>query len=216
MLGFLSVGVLLGPYGLASLAPAWPPLSWFTFARPDQVEFLAELGVIFLMFMIGLEMSVERLWSMRRLVFGLGGLQVALSAAAVGGLALWFGNGIEAAVILGVVLAFSSTAIVMQLLIQRRELGTPLGQCLVRHPAVPGPRGGAAAGADQHPRRLLRRRQLRQPARPRDAQGRAHRGGASTSSAVAWCVRSSTRSRSTSSPTPSPRSPCSPPWAWPR
>ena len=128
VLGFLSVGVLLGPYGLASLAQAWPPLSWFTFARPDQVEFLAELGVIFLMFMIGLEMSVERLWSMRRLVFGLGGLQVALSAGAVGALALWFGNGIEAAVILGVVLAFSSTAIVMQLLIQRHELGTPLGQ----------------------------------------------------------------------------------------
>ena len=83
VLGFLSVGVLLGPYGLASLAQAWPPLSWFTFARPDQVEFLAELGVIFLMFMIGLEMSVERLWSMRRLVFGLGGLQVALSVGRV-------------------------------------------------------------------------------------------------------------------------------------
>jgi CPA2 family monovalent cation:H+ antiporter-2 len=128
VLGFLSVGVLLGPYGLASLAGTWPVLSWFTFARPEDVEFLAELGVIFLMFMIGLEMSVERLWSMRRLVFGLGGLQVALSAAAVGGLALWFGNSVEAAVILGVVLAFSSTAIVMQLLIQRRELGTPLGQ----------------------------------------------------------------------------------------
>ncbi|MDX9884207.1 cation:proton antiporter [Thauera sp.] len=128
VLGFLSVGVLLGPYGLASLAGTWPVLSLFTFARPQDVEFLAELGVIFLMFMIGLEMSVERLWSMRRLVFGLGGLQVALSAAALGGLALWFGNSIEAAVILGVVLAFSSTAIVMQLLIQRRELGTPLGQ----------------------------------------------------------------------------------------
>ena len=128
VLGFLSVGVLLGPYGLASLAGTWPVLSWFTFARPEDVEFLAELGVIFLMFMIGLEMSVERLWSMRRLVSGLAGLQVALSAAAVGALALWFGNSIEAAVILGVVLAFSSTAIVMQLLIQRRELGTPLGQ----------------------------------------------------------------------------------------
>ena len=128
VLGFLSVGVLLGPYGLASLAQAWPPLSWFTFVRPDQVAFLAELGVIFLMFMIGLELSVERLWSMRRLVFGLGGLQVVLSAVAIGGLAIAFGNGIEAAVILGVVIAFSSTAIVMQLLIQRRELGTPLGQ----------------------------------------------------------------------------------------
>ena len=128
VLGFLSVGVLLGPYGLASLAGSWPVLSWFTFARPEDVEFLAELGVIFLMFMIGLEMSVERLWSMRRLVFGLGGLQVGISATVVGALALWFGNSIEASVILGVVLAFSSTAIVMQLLIQRRELGTPLGQ----------------------------------------------------------------------------------------
>jgi CPA2 family monovalent cation:H+ antiporter-2 len=128
VLGFLSVGVLLGPYGLASLAQAWPPLSWFTFARPDEVAFLAELGVIFLMFMIGLEMSVERLWSMRRLVFGLGGLQVALSATAIFALAMSFQNSIEASVILGVVLAFSSTAIVMQLLIQRRELGTPLGQ----------------------------------------------------------------------------------------
>lgn len=128
VLGFLLVGVLLGPYGLASLAGTWPVLSWFTFARPEDVESLAELGVIFLMFMIGLELSVERLWSMRRLVFGLGGLQVVLSASALAGLALWFGNSSEAAVILGVVLAFSSTAIVMQLLIQRRELGTPLGQ----------------------------------------------------------------------------------------
>ena len=128
VLGFLAVGVLLGPYGLASLAGTWPLLSWLSFVRPEDVDFLAELGVIFLMFMIGLEMSVERLWSMRRLVFGLGGLQVALSAAAIGGLAIGFGNGVEAAVILGVVLAFSSTAIVMQLLIQRRELGTPLGQ----------------------------------------------------------------------------------------
>lgn len=128
VLGFLSVGILLGPFGLGTLTEAWPVLSWFTFARPEDVEFLAELGVIFLMFMIGLEMSVERLWSMHRLVFGLGGLQVGLTAVALGWLAWHFGNSLEAAFILGVVLAFSSTAIVMQLLIQRRELGTPLGQ----------------------------------------------------------------------------------------
>ena len=128
VLGFLAFGTLIGPYGLASYAPQWPWLSWLTFARPEDVEFLAELGVIFLMFMIGLDMSMQRLWSMRRLVFGLGGLQVVLTAAAIGLLAAHFGNGIEASVILGVVLAFSSTAIIMQLLIQRRELGTPLGQ----------------------------------------------------------------------------------------
>ncbi|WP_068809404.1 cation:proton antiporter domain-containing protein [Thauera phenolivorans] len=128
VLGFLAVGTLLGPYGLGRLATDFGWVDWFTFTHPEGVETLAELGVIFLMFMIGLEMSVERLWSMRRQVFGLGGLQVALTAAAVGALAWRFGNGIEAAVILGVVLAFSSTAIVMQLLIQRRELGSPLGQ----------------------------------------------------------------------------------------
>ena len=128
VLGFLAIGTLVGPYGLASFAADWPWLSWLTFARPEDVEFLAELGVIFLMFMIGLEMSVVRLWSMRRQVFGLGGLQVVITAVAIGALAAQFGNTVEAAVILGVVLAFSSTAIVMQLLIQRRELGTPLGQ----------------------------------------------------------------------------------------
>ena len=128
VLGFLAFGTLIGPYGLASFAAQWPWLSWLTFARPEDVEFLAELGVIFLMFMIGLDMSMQRLWSMRRLVFGLGGLQVVLTAAAIGVLAARFGNDVEASVILGVVLAFSSTAIIMQLLIQRRELGTPLGQ----------------------------------------------------------------------------------------
>ena len=128
VLGFLAFGTLIGPYGLAAFAAQWPWLSWLTFARPEDVEFLAELGVIFLMFMIGLDMSMQRLWSMRRLVFGLGGLQVVLTAAAIGLLAARFGNGVEASVILGVVLAFSSTAIIMQLLIQRRELGTPLGQ----------------------------------------------------------------------------------------
>ena len=128
VLGFLAFGTLIGPYGLASFVGQWPWLSWLTFARPEDVEFLAELGVIFLMFMIGLDMSMQRLWSMRRLVFGLGGLQVVLTAAAIGVLAARFGNDVEASVILGVVLAFSSTAIIMQLLIQRRELGTPLGQ----------------------------------------------------------------------------------------
>ena len=128
VLGFLAVGTLLGPYGLASLSDTWTWLSYLTFARHEDVEVLAELGVIFLMFMIGLEMSVNRLWSMRRLVFGMGSLQVGLSALLIGLIAWGFGNRVEASVILGLVLAFSSTAIVMELLNQRRELGTPLGQ----------------------------------------------------------------------------------------
>ncbi|QDF95578.1 potassium transporter [Azoarcus sp. DD4] len=128
VLGFLAVGTVLGPYGLASFATDQPWLGYLTFPRLEDVEVLAELGVIFLMFMIGLEMSVDRLWSMRRQVFGLGTLQVVLTALLIGGIARAFGNGTEASVILGLVLSFSSTAIVMQLLIQRGELGGPLGQ----------------------------------------------------------------------------------------
>ncbi len=128
VLGFLAVGTVLGPVGLAGLSEAHPWVDYFTFSRHEGVDVLAELGVIFLMFMIGLEMSVNRLWSMRRWVFGLGGLQVSLTAGVIGLVAWQFGNRIEASVILGVVLAFSSTAIVMQLLSQRRELGSPMGQ----------------------------------------------------------------------------------------
>jgi monovalent cation:H+ antiporter-2, CPA2 family len=128
VLGFLAVGAVLGPYGLAGVSQAYPWIDYFTFSRPDGVDVLAELGVIFLMFMIGLEMSVNRLWSMRRLVFGMGSLQVGLTAVVIGLVAWAFGNQVEGSVILGVVLAFSSTAIVMQLLSQRRELGSPLGQ----------------------------------------------------------------------------------------
>lgn len=128
VLGFLAVGTLLGPYGLASLSVQWPWLSYVTFARHEDVEVLAELGVIFLMFMIGLEMSINRLWSMRRLVFGMGSLQVVLTALLIVAIAWRFGNQLEASVILGLLLAFSSTAIVMQLLNQRGELGSPLGQ----------------------------------------------------------------------------------------
>lgn len=128
VLGFLAIGTLLGPYGLVSLSAQWPWLASVTFARHEDVRVLAELGVVFLMFMIGLEMSVNRLWAMRRLVFGMGGLQVGLTALVIGLLASLFGNRVEASVILGLALAFSSTAVVMQLLNQRRVLGSPLGQ----------------------------------------------------------------------------------------
>ena len=128
VLGFLAVGTLLGPYGLASFSGSAPWLEYVTFSRQEDVETLAELGVIFLMFMIGLEMSIDRLWSMRRQVFGLGSLQVGITALVIGLIAAAFDHGTEASVVLGLALAFSSTAIVMQLLIQRRELGTPLGQ----------------------------------------------------------------------------------------
>ncbi|MBD5803038.1 Glutathione-regulated potassium-efflux system protein KefC [Azoarcus sp. Aa7] len=128
VLGFLAVGMIVGPFGLGQHTDSSPWLRYLTFSRQEDVAVFAEFGVIFLMFMIGLEMSVDRLWAMRRLVFGLGHLQVGLSALTIGGIAYAFGNSIESSVVLGLVLSFSSTAVVMQLLTQRRELGTPLGQ----------------------------------------------------------------------------------------
>ena len=128
VLGFLAVGMIVGPFGLGQHTDHSPWLRYLTFSRQEDVAVFAEFGVIFLMFMIGLEMSVDRLWVMRRLVFGLGHLQVGLSALTIGGIAYAFGNSAESSVVLGLVLSFSSTAVVMQLLTQRREVGTPLGQ----------------------------------------------------------------------------------------
>ena len=129
VLGFLAVGALLGPFGLGRLAPRIPWLGWLTFPNNDNVATLAELGVLFLMFMIGLELSAARLWAMRRWVFGIGSAQVLLCTALIGG-AVWLllGQGIDAALVLGLVLSLSSTAVVMQLLSERHGTGTRLGQ----------------------------------------------------------------------------------------
>jgi len=128
VLGFLAAGTLLGPYGLGLWAGDLPWLAVFTFPKLEGVAVLAELGVLFLMFMIGLELSAERLWALRRWVLGAGVAQLLASAMVIGGVAWAFGNPWPVALVLGLVLALSSTAVVMQLLTERRELGTPLGQ----------------------------------------------------------------------------------------
>jgi CPA2 family monovalent cation:H+ antiporter-2 len=129
VLGFLAVGTLFGPFGLGRLAVDLPWLGWFTFPNNENVGMLAELGVLFLMFMIGLELSAARLWAMRRWVFGAGSAQVLLCALLLGG-AVWMllGQSMEASLVLGLVLSLSSTAVVMQLLSERHTTGTPLGQ----------------------------------------------------------------------------------------
>jgi voltage-gated potassium channel Kch len=92
VLGFLGVGALLGPFGLGRLADAWAPLAWLTIPRIEGVVALAEVGVLFLMFMIGLDLSAERLWSMRRWVFGAGAAQVLACTLAIGAIAWAWGN----------------------------------------------------------------------------------------------------------------------------
>jgi len=128
VLGFLAVGALLGPFGLGLMADQVPSLAYLTFPRAEGVTVLAELGVLFLMFMIGLELSAARLWSLRRWVFGAGSAQVAISAALIGGAVLLLGQRLDTAIILGLVLSLSSTAVVMQLMTEQHTSASRLGQ----------------------------------------------------------------------------------------
>ena len=129
VLGFLAVGALLGPFGLGRMAQDFAPLGLFTFPNNENVAMLAELGVLFLMFMIGLELSAARLWAMRRWVFGTGSAQVVLCAALIGGAAyVLVDRRLDAALVLGLVLSLSSTAVVMQLLAESQRTGSPVGQ----------------------------------------------------------------------------------------
>jgi CPA2 family monovalent cation:H+ antiporter-2 len=130
VLGFLAAGVLLGPWGVGSAAGAIGWLSLVTLEDVEQIAPLAEFGVVFLLFMIGLELSWERLVLMRRLVFGLGALQVFGCAAVLGAFALWFDTTQESAVILGFALAMSSTAIVVPVLAEIKRLGAPSGRSI--------------------------------------------------------------------------------------
>ena len=114
VLGYLCVGLFVGPTAL----------DWINYS-PDLPD-LAELGVVFLLFSLGLEFSLPKMLKLRRVVFGLGSLQVLCSAVALGGLLYAFGMSLNGAFLLGAGLALSSTAIVS------KEL-TSLGEIFSRH-----------------------------------------------------------------------------------
>jgi CPA2 family monovalent cation:H+ antiporter-2 len=126
--GFLLVGLAVGPHGLARLAERHEWIRFVLITDVAGVRALAELGVVFLLFMIGLELSLERLWGMRRLVFGMGTAQIVLTGFVIGAIAWGFGNSVEASVVLGSCLALSSTAIVMQMLTEQGRFGTAVGR----------------------------------------------------------------------------------------
>ena len=119
MLGYLLVGLLIGPHGLALI--------------PDNenTRDLAEFGVVFLMFSIGLEFSLSKLMTMRRIVFGLGATQVVLTLCVVTALMVFAGVGWRAGVVLGGALAMSSTAIVSKILADRLELNSVHGRQVI-------------------------------------------------------------------------------------
>ena len=128
VLGFIGAGALLGPSGLGRLTESFPWLANVTIGSRTEIAHLAELGVIFLMFMIGVELSWERLRILRRLVFGLGSLQVLVSGAVLGGVLLLLGVAPLAAALVGLALALSSTAIVLPVLAEQKRLNTPAGR----------------------------------------------------------------------------------------
>jgi CPA2 family monovalent cation:H+ antiporter-2 len=128
VLGYLGAGAILGPLGLGSISNVFPALSWFTISDAQNVAGIAELGIVFLLFLIGLELSFPRLSTMRRLVIGLGGSQVLLTSALIVGAALAVGKNPTEAIVLGASLSLSSTAIVLELLSNQERLTTSVGR----------------------------------------------------------------------------------------
>jgi CPA2 family monovalent cation:H+ antiporter-2 len=131
VLGFMLVGMAVGPSGLGALVAEHAWLSALAITDPDHIAPIAELGVVMLLFVIGLEMSFERLKLMRMLVFGLGTLQVVLSAAVISAVGLALDLPPPAAVTLGLALAMSSTAVVVQVLAEERRLTSTAGRAAV-------------------------------------------------------------------------------------
>ena len=128
ILGFLGAGVVLGPFGLGALTGVFPWLGYLTIAKPQEIAQLAEFGVVFLLFMIGLELSWERLRLMRKWVFGMGALQVTFCLLAIAAAAVAFGQTVPSAAAIGAALALSSTAVVMQILTEHKRQHSPAGR----------------------------------------------------------------------------------------
>lgn len=117
VLGYLFAGVLIGPSVLGLIG------------NPQSVSHISELGVVLLLFIIGLELSPRRLWVMRKAVFGVGLAQVLLTGSVIGVTALFvFGQSLNSAMVLGLGLALSSTAFGLQSLAERKELTSPHGR----------------------------------------------------------------------------------------
>ncbi|MBU7581241.1 MAG: cation:proton antiporter [Porphyrobacter sp.] len=124
IIGFILIGVLVGPYGLGSLVERIPWLYHFTISNPESLTPFADFGIVLLLFAIGLELSFNRLWQMRKLVFGLGALELLIIGTSLAGfLALALGMTVTAALALGFALAFSSTAIVLPISGTRTPVG---------------------------------------------------------------------------------------------
>ena len=116
VLGYLAAGIVIGPWGLRLITDA------------STVLHFAELGVVLLLFLVGLELNASRVWQLRRAIFGLGSVQLVLTTAAVAAIALAAGQSLTVGLIAGMGFAMSSTAIGLALLTEKNLLPTPGGQ----------------------------------------------------------------------------------------
>jgi CPA2 family monovalent cation:H+ antiporter-2 len=128
VLGYLLAGALVGPDGLGRLAGALPGVDYITVSSREAVAVFGELGVALLLFMIGIEISLRRLVTMRHYVFGLGGLQVVATSAVLTLVGVLLGLDTAAAVILALALSLSSTAIVVELLSRQKRMHSAGGR----------------------------------------------------------------------------------------
>ncbi len=124
VIGFILIGLLVGPSGLGRLVPQFPLLYHVTISDPEGLDIFAEFGIILLLFSIGLELSFGRLWQMRRQVFGLGSLELLGIGAAITAVLASIGHDIGGALALGLALALSSTALVLKI----TNTTTPVGR----------------------------------------------------------------------------------------
>ena len=141
IIGFILIGMLAGPAGLGALTGQYPALHYVTISNAHAIEPFAELGIVLLLFSVGLELSFRRLWSMRRLVFGAGAAELFGCAAVIAIGLFWLGQSVSGSIALGLALALSSTALVIPLVnthdaVGRSALGMLLFEDLALVPIV--------------------------------------------------------------------------------
>jgi CPA2 family monovalent cation:H+ antiporter-2 len=123
VIGFILVGLVVGPFALGGMTDAYPWLDYITISEPERLTPFAEFGIVLLLFSIGLELSFERLWKMRRTIFRIGAMELFGGGLLIALVLMALGNSLTTALALGLALALSSTALVLRIADTRTPVG---------------------------------------------------------------------------------------------